>query len=89
MSNNRFDKKSNDVKLEVAVNYGSLEDTHNAVHVLVGGSNGGHMNNITVSAFDPIFWLRMYSFMTLSNCWLSVDHTWVILFSGVKISKLV
>ena len=68
VSSNRLDKESSDVKLEVAVNYGSLEDIHNAVHVLVGGLNGGHMGKIEVSAFDPIFWLRKYSLMTLKNC---------------------
>lgn len=34
--------------------WGSLEDIHNYVHVLVGG--GGHMSSTTSSAFDPIFW---------------------------------
>ena len=37
-------------------NWGSLEDIHNAVHVYVG--NGGHMNAIEISAFDPVFWLH-------------------------------
>ena len=36
--------------------WGSLEDTHNAVHGNTGG--GGHMSSIAVSAFDPIFWLH-------------------------------
>jgi tyrosinase len=36
--------------------YGSLEDTHNAVHGLTGGS--GHMSDPKVAAFDPIFWLH-------------------------------
>ena len=39
-----------------AANWGSLEDIHNAIHNLVGGD--GHMAQIAVSAFDPIFWLR-------------------------------
>ena len=43
-----------------APNWGSLEDIHNAVHVLMGGTGGGggHMTHVAVSAFDPIFWLR-------------------------------
>lgn len=45
-----------------AANWGSLEDIHNAVHNLTGGTGrfGGHMANVPVSAFDPIFWLRKY-----------------------------
>ena len=39
-----------------APNWGSFEDIHNAVHVLMGG--GGNMAQVEVSAFDPIFWLR-------------------------------
>ena len=45
-----------------APNWGSLEDIHNAVHVLTGGTGkdkgGGHMSYVPNSAFDPIFWLR-------------------------------
>ena len=49
-----------------AANWGSLEDIHNAVHNLTGGTGnvkaedsfGGHMSSVPVSAFDPIFWLR-------------------------------
>ncbi len=36
--------------------YNSLENMHNAIHGLVG--NGGHMGNIPLSAFDPLFWLH-------------------------------
>ena len=53
-----------------APNWGSLEDIHNAVHVLTGGvgkednsgnqvrEGAGHMYYVPNSAFDPIFWLR-------------------------------
>ena len=36
---------------------GSLEATiHNAYHVRLG--DGGHMGEVPVAAFDPIFWLH-------------------------------
>ena len=35
--------------------FNSIENVHNAIHVLVGGS--GYMAMIPCSAFDPIFWL--------------------------------
>jgi tyrosinase len=34
---------------------GQLEQLHNNVHVWVGGENG-HMGDIQLAAFDPIFW---------------------------------
>jgi len=39
-----------------ASNYASLEGIHNSIHTWVGGI--GHMSNIPVAAFDPIFWLH-------------------------------
>lgn len=41
--------------------FGSMEDIHNTVHVLVGGWGerfDGHMKQVPISAFDPIFWLH-------------------------------
>ena len=35
----------------------SMEGPHGSVHVTVGGTNG-HMTSITLSAFDPIFYLH-------------------------------
>ena len=57
-----------------AANWGSLEEIHNAVHNLVGGT-GGHMSGITGSAFDPIFWLRKYTSTILSSADQHIDHT--------------
>lgn len=34
--------------------YSSIEDVHNNVHGHVGGT--GHMGNVGVASFDPIFW---------------------------------
>jgi tyrosinase len=34
---------------------GNLESIHNSIHVIFGP---GHMTYLTVSAFDPIFWLH-------------------------------
>lgn len=40
--------------------YASLEAVHNAIHDMTGGfsSTFGHMANVPVAAFDPIFWLH-------------------------------
>ena len=65
MSNNELRAISVSQKIEDATNYGSLEDIHNTVHNLVGGSRG-HMSGIEVSAFDPLFWLRK-CFLIISN----------------------
>ena len=65
MSNNVLRATSEFQKIEDATNYGSLEDIHNAVHILVGGG-GGHMSEVEVSAFDPLFWLRK-CFLIISN----------------------
>ena len=62
MSNNALRAVRGFKEVKDATNFGSLEDIHNAVHTLVGGS-GGHMSGINVSAFDPIFWLRKYFIM--------------------------
>ena len=65
MSNNALRSVPGFEDVEDATNYGSLEDIHNAVHTIVGGS-GGHMSSVPISAFDPIFWLRKYS-MVIRN----------------------
>ena len=44
------------VKNEV-VNYVPLETPHNQLHDIIGGESG-NMSDITISAFDPIFWLH-------------------------------
>ena len=56
MSENEFRRGKDGNEVEDAANWGSLEDIHNAVHVLVGGPES-HMTSVPVSAFDPIFWL--------------------------------
>ena len=37
--------------------YNSIENVHNAIHILVGG-NYGHMQYIALSSFDPVFFLH-------------------------------
>ena len=37
--------------------YVPLETPHNAIHNIIGGK-GGNMSDISISAFDPIFWLH-------------------------------
>lgn len=36
--------------------HGSLEGLHNSYHVNIGGS--GHMGQVPVAAFDPVFWMH-------------------------------
>ena len=71
VSNNEFRVDENGNRIQDATNWGSLEDIHNAVHILTGGTGnpdaakdekyGGHMSKVPNSAFDPIFWLRKFS----------------------------
>ncbi|KAM5360882.1 hypothetical protein ACJZ2D_013449 [Fusarium nematophilum] len=57
--------------------FGSLEDVHNALHNLTGGSgsdkNGiprdGHMTDPAISSFDPIFWLHHTNIDRLLAIW--------------------
>jgi len=37
--------------------YVPLETPHNSIHDIIGGDNG-NMSDISISAFDPIFWLH-------------------------------
>lgn len=39
------------------VDYVPLETPHNQLHDIIGGT-GGNMSDISISAFDPIFWLH-------------------------------
>jgi tyrosinase len=55
-----IDKEKKPSKIK-GLGFGSLEDIHNTVHVLVGGWGDkfdGHMKHVPISAFDPIFWLH-------------------------------
>jgi len=38
-------------------NYIALETPHNTLHDIIGGE-GGNMSDISISAFDPLFWLH-------------------------------
>lgn len=41
----------------VVSNYIPLETPHNTLHDVIGG-DGGNMGDISISAFDPLFWLH-------------------------------
>ncbi|EPE28797.1 Di-copper centre-containing [Glarea lozoyensis ATCC 20868] len=47
--------------------YSSVEDIHNNVHGHVGGT--GHMGNVGVASFDPIFWLHHCNVDRLFAIW--------------------
>ena len=44
-------------KLDMVTDYIPLESPHNTLHDVIGGE-GGNMSDISISAFDPIFWLH-------------------------------
>lgn len=73
MSYNRYNGNRDGQGRPVAPEiWGSIEDTHNSVHGLVG--NGGHMNYPTVSAFDPIFWLHHANIDRLFAIWQALNE---------------
>ena len=45
------------VKTNKPYGYVPLETPHNSIHDIIGG-DGGNMSDISISAFDPIFWLH-------------------------------
>ncbi|KAM5350817.1 hypothetical protein ACJ41O_007322 [Fusarium nematophilum] len=57
----------------------SLEYIHNNVHNIVGGSDYkygvGHMSDVPVAAFDPIFWLHHTQIDRLLAMWQSLNWT--------------
>jgi len=44
-------------KMDTLHDYIPLETPHNSLHDIIGG-DGGNMSDISISAFDPIFWLH-------------------------------
>jgi hypothetical protein len=44
-------------KTNIVTDYIPLESPHNTLHDVIGGE-GGNMSDISISAFDPIFWLH-------------------------------
>jgi tyrosinase len=52
--------------------YDSFESVHDVVHMMMGGSNNGNMNIITISAFDPAFWLHHTNIDRLFAMWQSL-----------------
>jgi hypothetical protein len=53
--------------------YVPLETPHNAIHNIIGGK-GGNMSDISVSAFDPIFWLHHCNMDRFYYNWLQIVH---------------
>ncbi|WZH45776.1 Tyrosinase [Fusarium acuminatum] len=57
--------------------FGSIEDIHNTLHVLIGGQGRdnfnrvrtGHMSKVPISAFDPIFWLHHTNIDRIVSLW--------------------
>jgi len=47
----------------------SFESVHDAVHVLTGGTSGGHMYYVDFSSFDPAFWLHHTNVDRLFALW--------------------
>jgi hypothetical protein len=45
------------IKMNTVTDYVPLETPHNTIHDVLGGTNG-NMSDISISAFDPLFWLH-------------------------------
>ncbi|KAI1099645.1 common central domain of tyrosinase-domain-containing protein [Jackrogersella minutella] len=66
----------------MSTGYMSLEYIHNNVHNLSGGSSLetglGHMSDVPVAAFDPLFWLHHCNVDRLLSMWqiLNWDEWW-------------
>jgi len=53
--------------------YVPLETPHNAIHDIIGGE-GGNMSDISISAFDPVFWLHHCNMDRFFYNWLQIVH---------------
>lgn len=53
----------------IVVDYIPLETPHNQLHDIIGGK-GGNMSDISISAFDPLFWLHHCNMDRHYYCWL-------------------
>ena len=51
------------------VYYVPLESPHNSLHNIIGGTNG-NMSDISISAFDPLFWLHHCNMDRIYYNWL-------------------
>ncbi|KAI0396742.1 common central domain of tyrosinase-domain-containing protein [Xylariaceae sp. FL0594] len=78
----------------LGLGFGSFEDIHNTLHLLTGGFGSldntestpkfnGHMANVPIAAFDPIFWLHHTNIDRLLSIWQALHDdpenpdTWV------------
>ncbi|KAF2152857.1 Di-copper centre-containing protein [Myriangium duriaei CBS 260.36] len=52
--------------------FNSIEGAHNTIHTTVGG-NGGQMSDISVAAFDPIFWLHHANVDRIFSIWQAIN----------------
>jgi hypothetical protein len=61
--------------VNLLTDYIPLEVPHNNLHDIIGG-NGGNMSDITISAFDPVFWLHHCNMDRHLYTWLylNTDH---------------
>jgi hypothetical protein len=60
------------VKTNKPYGYVPLETPHNSIHDIIGG-DGGNMSDISISAFDPLFWLHHCNMDRFFYNWLK--HT--------------
>ena len=80
----RFSSNAN-----LLTDYTPLETPHNSLHNIIGG-NGGNMSDISISAFDPIFWLHHCNMDRHFYSWLyyNTEHFTESIYPS-KISKTV
>ncbi|OTB03798.1 hypothetical protein M426DRAFT_12300 [Hypoxylon sp. CI-4A] len=71
MTHNKWDPDREADNRGRLLGFGSIEDIHNTLHNLSGGSNGymGHMTNPAIASFDPIFWLHHCNIDRLFAIW--------------------
>ncbi|TQV94394.1 hypothetical protein V2A60_002576 [Cordyceps javanica] len=74
-SSTRWDEALKESGAEAAKEYLNLEQIHNMIHSLVGGTEDvtgmGHMMSVPVAAFDPVFWLHHCNVDRLLHLWQS------------------
>jgi tyrosinase len=59
-ASNESNKSSFDETVKTISASGSIEGIHGQYHGLIGGT-AGHMSQVPVAAFDPVFWFHHWS----------------------------
>lgn len=75
-------------KTNTELKYIPLETPHNSIHDIIGGE-GGNMSDISISAFDPIFWLHHCNMDRFFYNWLhTITKEFTIPLDGTQITNI-